>query len=561
MARWHWCGNPDVVVVDGRPRCQSCHASPRLDELMAQASAAGSGLLRPPPDEPPGQLNLRWPPTVPYARSSDASGPDTSFAAAAAGRPERDNMDTEEAAQNRPQATTGPYQPLAVNEFRLLSLSPARYDGDPIHARVDVYADNACPEYEALSYTRGGEDGDASLCSPVFLGPHWDVVAQTRSCAAALRYLRPTGAGKGVRVVWVDALCINQLSPAEKGPQVAKMSRIYSECSRVVVYLGPDIVAGRPQGEGGHPSRHALQALQEALNQPEGEEPHHQQQPQQQHLDLSRVLGCRYFTRVWVIQELILPRLLLLPIGGKEFFADFLTPDFIETTHPGWSWAESAAPWLQYMCERALVDQGFLDIVRLACRSQAEDPRDLVFGLLGLVTAAAAEKTASPIPEAAIEPDYTLSCQHVFTGIFAHALLKLQDVRVLRHASGISGWGAYPSWIPAWKTPATMFRDDSPDLQAAEVATWIAAWSARVLERAAAESTKTLLQKPGARIKGDVVSISMHPPPPHPKHFESVVPAPCNRCIHTDSSSTSAPGLDGPSEVDYRGGALADRRH
>ncbi len=56
------------------------------------------------------------------------------------------------------------------------------------------------------------------------------------------------------------------------------------------------------------------------------------------------------------------------------------------------------------MCERALVDQGFLDIVRLACRSQAEDPRDLVFGLLGLVTAAAAEKTASPIPEPPSSP-------------------------------------------------------------------------------------------------------------------------------------------------------------
>ncbi|KAK0725890.1 heterokaryon incompatibility protein-domain-containing protein [Lasiosphaeris hirsuta] len=40
------------------------------------------------------------------------------------------------------------------------------------------------------------------------------------------------------RVIWVDAICINQKDPTEKGYQVQSMAKIYAKASRVIVWLG-----------------------------------------------------------------------------------------------------------------------------------------------------------------------------------------------------------------------------------------------------------------------------------------------------------------------------------
>jgi hypothetical protein len=59
-----------------------------------------------------------------------------------------------------------------------------------------------------------------------------------------LRYLRPQ---RGIRLVWVDAICINQNSFAERNAQVAKMGSKYQQSWQVVVYLGQDIVQPSPK--------------------------------------------------------------------------------------------------------------------------------------------------------------------------------------------------------------------------------------------------------------------------------------------------------------------------
>jgi hypothetical protein len=86
--------------------------------------------------------------------------------------------------------------------------------------------------------------------------------------------------------------------------------------------------------------------------------------------------------------------------------------------------------------------------MRLTWGCQSADPRDKVFGILGLAQA------DDSMP--AIRPNYTISTQHVFIGMFAHCLINLRDTMVLSGASGIHGWGDYPSWVPAWKSPTTL---------------------------------------------------------------------------------------------------------
>jgi thiamine pyrophosphate-dependent acetolactate synthase large subunit-like protein len=40
------------------------------------------------------------------------------------------------------------------------------------------------------------------------------------------------------RILWVDAICINQHDNDEKGQQVQSMAKIYAKASRVIVWLG-----------------------------------------------------------------------------------------------------------------------------------------------------------------------------------------------------------------------------------------------------------------------------------------------------------------------------------
>jgi hypothetical protein len=54
---------------------------------------------------------------------------------------------------------------------------------------------------------------------------------------AALRQFR-RNQGKNNRVIWIDAICINQEDLEERSRQVKLMRRIYTNSSRLVVWLG-----------------------------------------------------------------------------------------------------------------------------------------------------------------------------------------------------------------------------------------------------------------------------------------------------------------------------------
>ncbi|KAI1321505.1 heterokaryon incompatibility protein-domain-containing protein [Xylariaceae sp. FL0255] len=116
------------------------------------------------------------------------------------------------------------------DHIRLLRLAPSKDFTDPIHVSITVAALDDKPTYEALSYCWG----DASNKLLIFCdGQPFSV---TESLEAALRHLRRIDGGD--RVLWVDAICINQDGIAERANQVSIMDRIYQTASRVVVWLG-----------------------------------------------------------------------------------------------------------------------------------------------------------------------------------------------------------------------------------------------------------------------------------------------------------------------------------
>jgi hypothetical protein len=120
---------------------------------------------------------------------------------------------------------------------------------DPEFARIyyDVDLNSMRPqyslEYEALSYTWGdpkpaevayvlprGGYGERLIGTPVIL----DIGS---NLARALRHFRNPNSS---RVLWIDAICINQSNITERNEQVLRMKDIYKYASRVLVWLGED---------------------------------------------------------------------------------------------------------------------------------------------------------------------------------------------------------------------------------------------------------------------------------------------------------------------------------
>lgn len=132
------------------------------------------------------------------------------------------------------------YRPLNAHrhEIRLLRLHPESSTGFDSPLKCDLlysYLDDVQP-YEALTYFWGDKDD----LRPLSLDSH--PMQITRNLDIALRHLRPQFSPTALppaRTLWVDALCINQTDTAERSHQVSLMKDVYSRCTRDLAWLGP----------------------------------------------------------------------------------------------------------------------------------------------------------------------------------------------------------------------------------------------------------------------------------------------------------------------------------
>lgn len=123
------------------------------------------------------------------------------------------------------------YQPLHnPNSIRVIELLPALNRDKPIIIKLSISPLDPPVQYEALSYTWDDQkprreitcDG-ASLCV-------------TENVFQALRQLRRSKKARR-RMLWIDAICINQNDEAEKTSQVSMMGEIYARGQRVNIWL------------------------------------------------------------------------------------------------------------------------------------------------------------------------------------------------------------------------------------------------------------------------------------------------------------------------------------
>ena len=114
--------------------------------------------------------------------------------------------------------------------FRLFRLLPSSDFGSIINCEVshDNVTNTGRSPYEALSYTWGDTSHLAAIKVDGSIFP------VTRNLESALRALRDT---ENAKVLWVDAMCINQADIKELGEQLRIMWDIYSSAELEVVWL------------------------------------------------------------------------------------------------------------------------------------------------------------------------------------------------------------------------------------------------------------------------------------------------------------------------------------
>ena len=100
--------------------------------------------------------------------------------------------------------TTGP--PLHGQDIRLLVLGPAREDSRQLSYHLVRTSIDQAPPYEALSYAWGKAYCQVKLKSDL-------LVTMTTNLYEALIYLRLPSAP---RMLWVDAICIDQMNDSER---------------------------------------------------------------------------------------------------------------------------------------------------------------------------------------------------------------------------------------------------------------------------------------------------------------------------------------------------------
>jgi Heterokaryon incompatibility protein (HET) len=143
------------------------------------------------------------------------------------------------APSNRLSSSSTIYQPLPDDgsTIRLLTLLPAANNTDGIECMLSPAALSQSPIYNALSYTWDIKPDSTSRTfrDEKILTMNQQYIKVRENLWQFLLHLRGVDTS---RVLWADALCINQEDIPERNRQVQLMSKVYRQADSVLAWLG-----------------------------------------------------------------------------------------------------------------------------------------------------------------------------------------------------------------------------------------------------------------------------------------------------------------------------------
>ena len=385
-------------------------------------------------------------------------------------------------------------------QIRVLFLQPSRVRWSEIKIIVKIFTLGDVPEYDCLSYTWTKEKPTCSIqCNgqTVYVRPN---------LLAVLRRLRHSSRAKAL---WIDAICINQNDPEEKNHQVPLMHRIYHGAKRVTIWLGEDdgqavhafpilnwiyksfrnkedfesswdardprsrsLLGRLPLGTRGRLLLHDWLSRPKAGSQEDSDEDTASSLVQLPRLtkeawaSLQAIIQRPWFTRVWVVQEVVLakdPTVLCgkhkVPWAAFTFAADCMGQADLPQELGGVLWIDilnihdvnevyssqdgmtGPVGFAMYLCL----------LLKATINAQATDPRDKFYGLYGIATM----YSGAGVPEE-LEVDYELPVETVYRDVMRYVMEKRNSLDVMILHSCTGRLRGLPSWVPDWSSPRNL---------------------------------------------------------------------------------------------------------
>jgi hypothetical protein len=324
---------------------------------------------------------------------------------------------------------------------RLLTLEPATYKNAPIVCHVERHSLNWDPLYEALSYTWGDPK---DICpTPIGFGGYPRIISA--NLEEALRVLRFRDKP---RVLWIDALCINQSDVHEKAMQVAMMGSIYEQAKNVIIWLGP-------RSEDSDLAMSTMSILR-GVN---------FEDPADSAWDALETLFSRpWFSRIWVLQEFKRARNPIFQCGQALFSWNGMRVALqklssldlqVGRTHVRLLGEIGKAVSMDLTREDLPADANIdpvhaahylVRMLRIYGGCQATEAHDKIYGLLGLSDIFCFHKANPP------NIDYNRNIRDVYTD-WARFLISTQNTLDLLYVSQrMLHDPSLPSWVPDWRT-------------------------------------------------------------------------------------------------------------
>ena len=195
--------------------------------------------------------------------------------------------------------------------------------------------------------------------------------------------------------LWVDSISINQTDTLERNSQVAMMSFIYTRALKVVAWLGVKEYHNRldlfrsmandwKAGQGHHFAASVAGATKF----------HCSLEPD--HKTFARLTESAYWTRLWIVQEVCLPRMLVFLYGSKIWTCEDLQRWGVLKAARSGPWSQNSTQNGRSDAFEAMLrlldirDARYSEAMKLEClierfaKSACSELRDRVYGLLGL---------------------------------------------------------------------------------------------------------------------------------------------------------------------------------
>ncbi|KAJ4347159.1 uncharacterized protein N0V89_011097 [Didymosphaeria variabile] len=370
-------------------------------------------------------------------------------------------------------------QDPAEQYIRTIKLYPGTRD-DPLQIEFQLHqiGSKIVSPYEAISWVWGNLLDNATL---LYNG---ETITIRQNLEDALRVFR---FADRPRLLWADALCINQKDAEEKSRQVAMMGTIYANASGVLIWLGNDHEKRAPIAFG------EIKMLADAYTLNAGEEEYCRWSDDVNQLDANAWNGIRsffqndWFNRIWVQQEFGMNANATFYWGASTISRKTMRAFyrwFSESIDNGNSsvvtelkrYSPGSFLTTMRLSETIFSGFNFLRVLAVSHRLLATDPRDYVYGFLNYPSA-----RSPPHNNILVTPDYSKTVEEVYFDVMIALIQEprygLQALALVYHTPTTLA-SETPSWVARWhhRTPNPEVPDVDLDERCVIGGCWRKRW-------------------------------------------------------------------------------------